>query len=434
MPVEMILSLGSVAAILLLVYAGMPVALVLALVSGVALFMHSGSLDLPLYLAVAAASDGISSYSFGVVPLFVLMGAFVSEADLGRDAFRVANAYLGRTRGGLGVATVVANAVFAAITGISIASAAIFSRVAVPEMRRFGYGRRFSAGVVAGSSILGMLMPPSVLLIVYAIIAEQSVAGMFRAAVAPALILTVIYCVGIMLMARFAPTFVQPHARRVDAERLGAFGVVRLAGPITLLVVMVLGGIYGGVFTPTEAGAAGAALALLVVIAKRRFNRTSFWKALLDSGRITASILFLIICATMYSRLLGITGMPYMLTQWIASIDMSFTALMIVYCLLLVLLGMILDSTSTMLILIPIFLPAVVHFGADPVWFGVLTVLGAEIGLLTPPLGISVFVVKDAIGDPSTSLKDVFRGSYPFAAMMALLLLSLVLFPQITQW
>ena len=170
------------------------------------------------------------------------------------------------------------------------------------------------------------------------------------------------------------------------------------------------------------------------MIAKGRFKGKSFWKALLDSGRITASILFLIICATMYSRLLGITGMPYMLTNWISSIDMSFTTLMVVYCVLLVLLGMILDSTSTMLILIPIFLPAVVHFGADPVWFGILTVLGAEIGLLTPPLGISVFVVKDAIGDPSTSLKDVFRGSYPFAAMMALLLLVLVLFPQITTW
>ena len=169
------------------------------------------------------------------------------------------------------------------------------------------------------------------------------------------------------------------------------------------------------------------------MVAKGKFSRTGFWSALLDSGRITASILFLIICATMYSRLLGVTGMPYLLTQWIATIGMSFFTLMIIYCILLIALGMILDSTSTMLILIPIFLPAVVHFGADPVWFGVLTVLGAEIGLLSPPMGISVFVVKDAIRDPEVTLKDVFRGSYPFAAMMTLLLLLMVIFPQITQ-
>lgn len=430
---EIFIGIGSVAAILALVYVGMQVALVLALVSGVALYAYSGSLALPLHLAVASSLDGISSYSFGVVPLFVLMGAFVGEAELGRDAFRVAHSALGRFRGGLGVATVLANAVFAAITGISIASAAIFSRVAVPEMRRFGYGKQFSAGVVAGSSILGMLMPPSVLLIVYAIVAQQSVAAMFRAAVGPALLLTTFYCVGIILMAKYFPNYVQPRRVQVETEKLSLVKTVQLTGPISALVLMVLGGIYAGVFTPTEAGAAGAGLAFLVMVAKGKFSRTGFWSALLDSGRITASILFLIICATMYSRLLGVTGMPYLLTQWIATIGMSFFTLMIIYCILLIALGMILDSTSTMLILIPIFLPAVVHFGADPVWFGVLTVLGAEIGLLSPPMGISVFVVKDAIRDPEVTLKDVFRGSYPFAAMMTLLLLLMVIFPQITQ-
>lgn len=430
---EILVGLGSVAGILMLVYAGMQVALVLALVSGLALLAYSGSLSLPLHLAVSAATDGIASYSFGVVPLFVLMGAFVGEADLGRDAFRVANAAFGRFRGGLGVATVLANALFAAITGISIASAAIFSRVAVPEMRRFGYGRQFSVGVVAGSSILGMLMPPSVLLIIYAIVAQQSVAAMFRAAVGPALILTAMYSIGIVIMARGFPDYVQP--RRVDAqvEKLSILQSLNLTTPIAALVLMVLGGIYAGFFTPTEAGAAGAALAFIVMIAKRRFTLDGAWRALLDSGRITASILFLIICATMYSRLLGITGMPYLLTRWIGELEMGFFTLMFIYCVLLILLGMILDSTSTMLIMIPIFLPVIAHFGADPVWFGVLTVLGAEIGLLTPPMGISVFVVKDAIRDPEISLGDVFRGALPFALMMALLLALMVVFPQVTR-
>ncbi|MDP3342217.1 TRAP transporter large permease [Frigidibacter sp.] len=431
-----VVGLTSVIGILLLVYLGMHVAIALALVSGLALLAHSGSLILPVRLAVLAATDGVSSYSFGVVPLFILMGILVGHADLGRDAFRVAHAAVGRIRGGLGIATVLANAVFAAITGISIASAAIFSRVAVPEMRRFGYSKQFATGVVAGSSILGMLMPPSVLLIVYAIVAQQSVAAMFRAAILPAILLATLFSVGILIMTRLTPGFVQPgfNPAAERGPKLGAWQSMSLSGPILLLIVMVMGGIYGGVFTPTEAGAAGATLALLIVIAKRRFSVAMLWASLVESGRLTASILFLIICATMYSRMLGVTGLPYMLTEWLREIEVGFVQLMILYCVLMILLGMILDSTSTMLILIPIFLPTALAFGADPVWFGIITVLGAEIGLLTPPLGISVFVVKDAIRDPDTTLGDIFRGAFPFAAMMALMLALLVMFPGLTRW
>ena len=432
MDMTLAVGIGSVVAILVCVYSGMQVAIALALVSGVALWVFSGSPDLSMHLAVASATDGISSYSFGVVPLFILMGAFVGEADLGRDAFRVANTMIGRFRGGLGVATVIANAIFAAITGISIASAAIFSRVAVPEMMRFGYTPRFATGVVAGSSILGMLMPPSVLLIVYAIVAQQSVAAMFRAAIAPALILTVLYSVGILLMARLRPGMVQPNPQTADIERLGPLAFIGAASPLAILVLMVLGGIYAGIFTPTEAGAAGAMIAFVILVAKRRFSASRFWQVILDSARMTASILFLIICATMYSRMLGVTGMPFRLAGWISEANVSFGMLMIIYCVLMILLGMILDSTSTMLILIPIFLPAVQAFGGDPVWLGVLTVIGAEIGLLTPPLGISVFVVKGAVNDPKISLGDVFRGAFPFAVMMTILLVVLVLFPGIT--
>ncbi|TMV91883.1 TRAP transporter large permease [Thioclava sp. BHET1] len=428
------IGIGSVLMILLLVYSGMQVAIALGLVSGVALWIYSGSADLPVHLAAAAASDSIASYSFGVVPLFILMGAFVGEADLGRDAFRVANSMIGRFRGGLGVATVIANAIFAAITGISIASAAIFSRVAVPEMRRFGYNKRFASGVVAGSSILGMLMPPSVLLIVYAIVAQQSVAAMFRAAVVPALILTAFYMVGIVAMAWLRPEWVQPKPRAQAIERLSPVQFLGAAGPLVILVLLVLGGIYVGIFTPTEAGAAGAAIALVILTLKGRFKLKKFWVLLLDSARLTASILFLIVCATMYSRLLGVTGMPFDLANWMSQTHVEFGTLMLLYCVLMIGLGMILDSTSTMLILIPIFLPAVTATGADPVWFGVVTVLGAEIGLLTPPLGISVFVVRDALADGDTTLGDIFIGAAPFATMMTGLLALLVFFPALTQW
>ena len=420
----------SVGAILLFIYFGMHVAIALALSSFLGLWALKGDVVLPMRLLVVSAGDSISSYAFGVVPLFVLMGFFVNLADLGRDAYAVANSAFRKLRGGLGIATVAANAVFAAITGISIASAAIFTRVAVPEMVRYGYGKRFAVGVVAGSSVLGMLIPPSVLLIVYAIIAQQSVAAMFTAAIIPGLILTTVYCVGIILMAWLMPGYVGgPTRDQMAGKGLGWGTSTRLIAPIAILIVMVLGGIYGGIFTPTEAGAAGAGMAMIIAALRRKLTGTALWRALLETGQVTASILFLIICASMYSRMLGITGIPSQLSTWITELGLGLGTLMIIYIVLTVAMGTILDSTSIILIAVPVFLPILLPYGIDPVWFGVVTVLSAEIGLLTPPLGISVFVVKGALEDQGVSLTDVFAGALPFAVMMLLVLILITVFP-----
>ncbi|MCB1407410.1 MAG: TRAP transporter large permease [Rhodobacteraceae bacterium] len=425
----------SLVAMVGLIYLGMHVAVALSAVSFVGVYLVSGNLHTSVSLLTFAAKDSISSYSFGVVPLFVLMGIFVSEANIGRDIFVVANAIFKRFNGGLGIATVAANTVFAAITGISIASAAIFTKIAVPEMIRYGHTPRFSVGVVAGSSVLGMLIPPSVLLIVYALVAEVSVAAMFTAGVLPGLILATLFCLLIIGLTRFFPKFTgvprqDPGAS--DGQKLGFLVGLKLIAPAVFLIVVVLGGIYGGVFTPTEAGAAGAFIAMLVALVKGRLSPRKFWNILADSGKITASILFLIISASMYSRMLGVAGIPSQLSTLINSLDASFWVILSIYVLLMVFLGTILDSTSIILVLVPLFLPIFNGFDANLIWIGIITVLGTEIGLLTPPLGIACFVIMGSLNDPTITLRDIFIGATPFALAMFVALLIVILFPALT--
>ncbi|MGY6570870.1 MAG: TRAP transporter large permease, partial [Salinarimonas sp.] len=380
---------ASLAAILVLIYAGLHVSIALALVSFFGVWALRDNPDQAARILSLAARESISSYLFGVVPLFVLMGLVVSRADIGRDTFDVANRVFHRLRGGLGMATVGANSVFAAITGISIASAAVFAKVAVPEMIRIGYTRRFAAGVVAGSSILGMMIPPSLLLILYGIIAEQSVGRLFIAGIIPGLLLAFAFCVGIYLMARLAPGFtgtpIPQEARKISLLAMIGDSGVKLV-PIVVLVGLVLGGIYGGVFTPTEAGAIGALGAILIAVAKRRMGPRTLWGVTLETGHITAAICFLIIAATMYSRMLAQSGLPVFLTQWIIGVDLGIYGFLAFYVLVLILLGTILDSSSIMLITLPLVIPIATALQIDLIWFGIITVLAVEIGLLTPPL------------------------------------------------
>ncbi len=425
----------SILSILALIYAGMYVPVVLALVSFVGVWAIKGNAVIAIKLLTLAASDSVANYIFGVIPLFVLMGLLVGAADMGTETFAVANQIFRRVRAGLGIATVAANAVFAAITGISIASAAVFTRVAVPEMLRYGYRPRFAVGVVAGSSILGMLIPPSLLLIVYAVLTEQSVGDMFLAAVIPGIALSMAFCVAIMLMARFAPGYVGGRSASdvpVDDDPLMSVGemVTKLA-PIGLLVLMVIGGIYGGVFTPTEAGAAGALGALAIAIAKRKLNLATFWRVLIETGHITASICFLVIAASMYSRMLGLSGIAGELGDFVATASFGLYGVLAVYVLLLLVLGTVLDATSIILILVPLFLPMLAPFGADLVWFGIITVIGVEIGLLTPPLGIAAYVIKSTLNTDDISLYDIFAGAFPFALIMLLMVALIIAVPDI---
>lgn len=429
------IGLWSLGAILVLIYTGMHVAIALALVSFFGIWVLRDNAEQAARILSLATRESISSYLFGVVPLFVLMGLVVSRANIGRDTFDVATRLLGRLRGGLGMSTVGANAIFASITGISIASAAVFTKIAVPEMMRAGHSARFATGVVVGSSILGMLIPPSLLMILYGILAEQSVGALFIAGIGPGILVTLIFCVGIWLMVRFWSSFTGTSAAPAiyDTSGWGALqDIVSKLLPIVLLVGLVLGGLYGGVFTPTEAGAIGALGAIVIAFAKRRLSPRMLWQVTLETGHITAAICFLIIAATMYSRMLALTGLPVFLTEWIVALDVGVYGFLFFYIAVLVLLGTLLDSSSIMLITVPLALPVAQSLGIDLIWLGIITVLAVEIGLLTPPMGLSVFVVKGALDDPAISLKDVFVGAAPFALMMLFALILIVLFPSIS--
>lgn len=427
------IGLTSFGAMVVMVYLGFWVPFALMLSSFVGVWVIKGSPVLAGKLLALAASETISSYFFGVVPLFIMMGFIVSVTGMGRDAFDVANHMFRRVRGGLGIGTVGANAIFAAITGISIASAAVFTRIAVPEMRRHGYSKRFSVGVVAGSSVLGMLIPPSLLLILYGLLTEQSVGDLFIAGVLPGLLLAFVFCLGIFLVAMIRPKLIGegitlPHD---DADGLSTREVMVKGLPIAALIGLVLGGIYGGFFTPIEAGAIGCSGAILIGLMRRALTLQNFWEVLTDTGLITASISFLIIAAQMYSRMLALSGVPAGFGNFVATAEIGYWGVILAYVLLVILMGTILDSSSIMLILVPLMLPVLSLMQVDLVWFGIVTIIAVEIGLLTPPFGISVFVIKSSLDDPSITLGDIFYGAAPFAVLMLVVLGLVLAFPQL---
>jgi tripartite ATP-independent transporter DctM subunit len=421
-------------AIMLMIYAGAHIAIALGLVSFLGVMLLKADAGIAVNLLSLAMADSVADEAFATVPAFVMMGLVVSRAGFGRDIYDFANDLFRPLRGGLGIATVAANAVFASVTGSSIASASVFTKVAVPEMLRFGYGRRFAVGVVAGSSVLGMIIPPSVMLIIYAVVTEQSVGAMFIAGILPGLLLAFVYCAAIPLFQALTPGFVGGPASRGTWPPPGriALGLVTHVGPVALLVLIVLGGIYGGILTPVESGSAGTVVAVILGMLKRRLGWRDLWSALVETGRITANILFLIIAASIYSRMLGIAGLPTLFGEWLVSLDMSFAGFMLVYVLLLLALGTMIDTASIILIVVPLFLQALEPFNIHLVWFGIVTVIGAEIGLLTPPFGISCFVIKATIGDASVTLRDIFLGALPFAALMLAVLWVLIAFPGIS--
>jgi len=425
----------SLLAMLGLIWAGMHVAIVLAVVSYFGVWLIRGDPGIAADLLAQASQDAIASHIFGVVPLFVLTGFLVAIADVGKDAFEVANQVLRRLRGGLGIATVASNAVFAAITGISIASAAVFTRVAVPEMLRFGYHPRFAVGVVAGSSVPGMLIPPSLLMILYGFLANQSVGDLFTAGIVPGLVLALAYSIGIVLMATLWPRTVYESAEPLPVQDEALMPLTLLAGkllPSVLLIASVLGGLYAGFFTATEAGATGAAVALAIAFARRKLNFKSLWSVLVETGHVTVAVSFLIICATIHTRMLAMSGMPQFLVEWMTQLGLGPTGFLIIYVVFCILLGTIIDSSSILLIMLPLMLPIAEQLGLNLIWFGVVTVVAVEIGLLTPPFGLSVFVTKSTLQDQRITLGDIFRGTAPFTVMMVAVLLLLILVPQLS--
>ena len=354
------IALLSVIAMLVFIYLGMHIAVTLALVSFVGTWIIKGNSVVAINLLWISSHQTVNNFVFAVIPLFVLMGFLVSVAGMGRDAYEIGQLMLRRVRGGLGMATVVANAIFAAITGVSVASASVFSKIAVPEMMRHGYTGRFAVGTVAGSSVLGMLIPPSVLLIIYALIVEESVGDLFIAGIGPGILLTIVYCGVIYLMARYLPrmvftsgTFDDGDQTAADEEEITGSVWVKVL-PIATLIMLVMGGLYGGVFTPVEAGAAGAFLALLFALLRRRLTLESLWAVLIDTGKVSATLLFLIISASMYSRMLGLSGLPGEMATIFNELGAGFYGMLALYVVIVIILGTIVDSVSIMLIMVPL--------------------------------------------------------------------------------
>ncbi|WP_146344885.1 TRAP transporter large permease [Phaeobacter marinintestinus] len=425
------LGMWSVGAIVFLIYMGVYIPIALGVVSFVSIWLMRDNFDLAMNLLKIAVGDSVMEYTFATVPLFTFMGLVVSKAGLGSDVYEVMSSGFRRVKGGIGMATVGANAVFAAVTGSSIASASVFSKVSVPQMLQYDYNPRFAVGVVAGSSVLGMIIPPSAMLIIYSFVAEQSVGEMFLAGVVPGLMLAFAYVAAIWFMGRFFPDFVGGRPAS-DYEMLPWGEIASKTLPIIGLIVVVLGGIYTGWLTPVEAGATGSVVALLIALVRRRMTLHSFWEALLETGHITASILFLITAASIYSRMLGLAGLPNELGDLLAGSNASFFIIMLLYVLMMLFLGTLLDTASIILIVVPLFLPLIEPMGLSLVWFGIITVVGAEIGLLTPPLGISCFVIKATLNDDRISLKDVFLGALPFAGVMLIVLILLIRYPALS--
>jgi tripartite ATP-independent transporter DctM subunit len=421
---------------LMLIQTGMNIGVALMLLSFVGVWWIKDLVIAGKLLASSVATS-IASDAYAVIPLFVLMGLFVSATNMGRDTFDVAAVLLRRLRGGLGIATVAANSVFAACTGTTIASASVFTKVAVPEMMRHGYTPNFSVGVVAGSSVLGMLIPPSILMIIFGVIANVSIADLFTSGILPGVLLAIAFCCTILLLSTYCKKFVADDPKALSGDDKGPLedasaGELALKFlPIVILVGTVLGGIYGGFFTPTEAGGAGALAAFLIALARRELTLKLFWEVALETGRVTAAICFLLMAAALYAQMLTLSGLPYAVGQWLQNAELGFLPVLLGYLIVLVALGCFLDSVSIMLIVLPFVIPVFDSFGVNLVWLGLISVIAIEIGLLTPPLGIAVFVVKANLEDQRISAWDIFKGTMPMTLTIVFVLILCVLFPKL---
>jgi tripartite ATP-independent transporter DctM subunit len=426
-------ALLTVACVFALVLLGIHIGVALALLSVLGIWGITGKLHVAVSLLNTTAYSAVMDYVFAVIPLFVLMGILATLSGATRDLFSSAQVLFGRIRGGIGIATVIANALFAAITGVSVASAAVFSRLAIPEMARLNYDRNFSYGIVAGSAILGMLIPPSILMIVYGVLTEQSIGRLFAAGVGPGLLVTGLLSLGIWLMVLFAPRLGGQMEKLPKLDLRAALRTAAKPWGVILLIGLVLGGIYGGFFTPTEAGGIGAAGALLLVIFNKKLDWAGFTGVLSEIGRTTASIFLLLIAAQMYSRMLTISGLAAKMSEWAAALPVPPVVIVLMFIVVFMLLGMIIDSVSILLLTVPIMYPVVVKLGYDPIWFGMVSIIAIEIGLLTPPFGMVVFAMKSALGR-SARVEDIFLGAIPFLAMLLLALAIIVAYPPLSIW
>ena len=369
------------------------------------------------------------AYTLSVIPLFILMGNFVARAGLAHELFQAAYAFIGHLRGGLAHATVAACAGFGAICGSSIATAATMSKVAYPSMKRLGYSDSLSTGVMAAGGTLGIMIPPSTIMVIYGIVTETNIGKLFAAGVIPGLISAVMLMLTIWIITGRDPEHAPPGERTSWPDRWRA---LRGIWGVALLVVVVLGGIYGGIFTATEGAGFGAAGAFLFALARRRLTWAILFQVLVESARTTAMLFTLLIAATIFANFVNFTSMPGDLKEWITHLGLSpimiIAAMMAIY----VLLGTVMEELTMVLLTIPLFFPIVTALGFDPVWFGVLIVMIVQIGLISPPVGMNLFVLNSLL--PNVGLGNIFRGCWPFVLSMVVTLGLLIAFPGLSLW
>ena len=423
----------SVGLMVLAIVLGMHIGVALGIVSFLCFWLIKSNVWVAFSLLGATANTACMEYILIVLPMFILMGLFGNLSGASDDLYDAANTLLVRIRGGLAIATIVANAVFAAVTGSSAASAAVFSKIAYPQMKRLGYETEFSLGTIAGSSVLGMLIPPSGLLIIYGFLTETAIGKLFIAGIVPGLLLTGIYVMGIWIMVGFNPNLAGKRMERKAITSTQLILTVFKPWIFGVLIFLVLGGIYLGWFTPVEAGAVGAFGSLLFCLFRRKLTLKNLWDLLLDAGYTNASIFFLFIGAQMYARVLSLSTLPVAISSYIASLNISAFLVIVLFIIVFLALGAILDSISILLITMPIMFPIVDGLGFDPIWFGIVAIISIEMGLLTPPFGICVFIIKSSLGEEIT-IEQGFRGSFPFLLMMVVALVITALFPSLSTW
>lgn len=425
-------------ALFLMVFAGAHIAVALGMASVLGIYLMQGDMAVVRSFIASTAYEALRDYVFAVIPLFMLMGDFLAKCGAARDLFALINRLSRRVPGRLAIATVLANAVFAFVTGVSIAAAAAFSRIAYPEMKRHGYERQFSVGCIAGSACLGMLIPPSVLMIVWGVLTEQAIGKIFMAGIFPGFVLVAFYCAYILWVAITSPERVGTGSAAAAARELEMDDTQLLAQVVSTLLVIALvfgtlGGIWLGVFTPTEGAGVGAAAALALAIFKGMRTKELF-EVILSVGRTSAPLLLLLFCAQLYSRVLSMTGITGMAKEFFLTSGLGPWGVLAVMVAIWFVLGCIIDSISIILLTVPVFAPVAQALGFDPLAFAILGILAIETGLLTPPFGLLVFTVKAALPDEGVSLAEIFRGSIPYWICLLMVIVVIAAFPGIATW
>ncbi|OEC99948.1 TRAP transporter permease [Rhizobium sp. YK2] len=371
----------------------------------------------------------VTDYTFGVIPMFLLMGAFVSNSGMSRELFRAANTLIGHLKGGLGLATILACGGFAAISGSSVATAATFSTVAYPEMRRVKYPESFAAGTIAAGGTLGAMFPPSTVLVVYGIMTEQDISKLFMAGLIPGIIAVLMYMTTIVILGAVRPNLLPAAAKSSWSERFQA--IKDIWAPLALFL-FVIGGLYGGLFTPTEAGGVGAGGAFIIGVARRKLGRHKILMSLLQATRTAAAVFTVLIGALIFGYFLTITGTPQKVTSFLGGLGIGPYGVLLLILLMYLVLGCLMDAMAMIILTVPIVYPVIISLGFDPIWFAVIIVMTVELGLIHPPVGMNVFVIKSVV--PELSFSKIFKGVAPFIVTDLVRLALLIAFPVLATW